>query len=224
MARSGGETRLSVDDAEALVAIRSVMEEGIQRTNDSTPTGRMTAAVLMLSACEAAVYLGCDVLSINIEERKRFDDHYSELMAALKANGSFSANEQLPSWRHVTRLRHLRNSAVHQLITPDAERLRGLTSHVEAFISTLVERCFGIALQEVVASASIEDVEVRERLVEAERALAGGHWTDAVLACMSAFDVSKSGWEAVASHAKWLHADTSTLRARGELLECSGPR
>lgn len=224
MARPEGETRLSVDDAEALVAIRSVMEEGIQRTNDSTPTGRMTAAVLMLSACEAAVYLGCDALSVDIEDRKRFDDHYSGLMAALKANGSFSANERLLSWRHVTRLRHLRNGAVHQLIAPDAERLRGLTAHVEEFISTLVERCFGVALQEVVASASIEDVGVRERLVEAERALAGGRWTDAVLACMSAFEASKSGWRTVASHAKWLHVDTGTsLLARGELRELLGP-
>lgn len=204
------EARLGVDDAEALVAVRSVMEAGIQRTSDSSSTGRMTAAVLMFAACEAAIYLGCDVLGVDIEERKRVDDQYAKLVAELKRNESLGADERLPAWRHVTKLRHLRNGAVHQLVAPDAERLRGLTAHVEGFISTLVERCFGIALQEVVASACIEDLVVREKLMEAEHQLIRGKWTDAVMACNSAFDASESGWKSIAAHAQWLETTPGT--------------
>src|SRR5688500_13039876 len=109
-------TDLSVSEIEALISLRSLYEEAVQRSADVSLTGRHVATILRDGAVEAAISVCRARYLESPKSAESLDKSYSNLLKALRTD-----HPELPglqAWPDVWRLHRARNDAQHHQIPP----------------------------------------------------------------------------------------------------------
>lgn len=187
--------RLAPAEAEAIVAVRGLLDEALSRVADSTVVGRRVAAVLMDGAAEAAMATGLARFNESPTERDKFDDLRRRLTEHLRAAGRLNPTEGFDGWADVRRLRLVRNNAQHHQIAPDHQTLVAWSAGVRRFVGHVIAAAFEVELITVSAASAIEHDELRVRFVEAEEARAQGDTRAAVNLLRRVFGDAQRLWD-----------------------------
>ena len=187
--------RLTPAEAEAIVAVRGLLDEAIVRAGDSSVVGRRVAAVLMDGAAEAAMAVGLAQFDDAPTRTTNFDELHRRLMEHLREVGHLKANEGLDGWADVKRLRQVRNNAQHQQIPPDHQTLVSWTGAVRRFVAHVVATSYQVELSTISAAAAIEHEELRGRFIEAEDAQAAGDTRTVIGQLSTVFDMARRLWD-----------------------------
>lgn len=187
--------RLTPAEAEAIVTVRSLLDEAIVRASDSTVVGRRIAAVLMDGAAEAAMTVGLAQFDDAPTKTTSFEELHRRLTEHLRAAKRLRASEGLDGWADVKRLRQVRNNAQHQQIPPDDQTLVSWTGAVRRFVTHVVAASYQVELTNISAATSIEHDELRGLFTEAEAARAAGDTRTVVGTLVRVFDTARRLWD-----------------------------
>lgn len=176
---TSAEPQLTLNEANALVGVRSLMAEASRRGADRSVAGRHVAVVLLDSAVEAALAVCLGRFGDSANERDTLADLHKRLSGTTKT--------AFPGWREVGRLRRARNLAHHHQIPVDPEALAGFFGPVAEYLDAAVRSTFGIRITDVALADSIVDPSARARVAEAEDAIAEGDVAKGVSALSLAF-------------------------------------
>lgn len=94
----------------------------------------------------------------------------------------------LPFENEIRQLRGLRNNVQHGLILPISE-LQAFISYVERFFEKILNKVFGLSLQEISYSTLVENTEIKTLLSVAETLISDGKFLLAIVACRDAFEL-----------------------------------
>lgn len=186
--------RLAPAEAEAIVAIRGLLDEAVSRTADSTVMGRRVAAVLLDGAVEAALGAGLSKFNDSPRKNDALDELRQRLTEHLRATGRLKPSENLDGWADVKRLRLARNLAQHQQIPPDHQALAGWSGGVRRFVGHVVAAAFDAELAAVSAASAIMHDDLRAGFEQAEEARAQGETRTAVEALQRVLDDAVRLW------------------------------
>lgn len=199
--------RLAPAEAEAIVAIRGLLDEAVSRSSDSTVVGRRVAAVLMDGAAEAAMAAGLSKCNDSPKDRDGLDELRRRLVEHLRTAGRLGSTENFDGWADVRRLRMARNGAQHHQIPPDHQTLVGWSGGVRRFVAHVVAAAFDAEISSVSAGSSIAHDELRARFMQAERAQAQGEPREAVEHLQQVLNAALRLWNEqrkVAASLPWL--------------------
>lgn len=210
----GNVPTLTAADAAALVTLRMLLEEAVQRSADGTPTGRRICIILLDGTCEASIALGLGQFNDAPGEKDSLQDIYSRLVGHLKAAGSLSPNGGIPGWPDIKRLRRVRNDAQHHQIPPDHATLVGWSASVQRFVESVINRALEVQLSLVVLADSICDPGLRQAFGSAEQLLIAGDYASTVRELQDVFRSAREKWDAEHRDATRLHRQSLPLRAR----------
>lgn len=181
-------------EADALIALRTLLEEAILRCADPSAVGRRIAVVLLDGAAEAAI--GLCLAHFDVSSADKLDGSHSKLVEQLRVVGTLGATERLPGWTDVSRLRRVRNNAQHHQVTPDHATLVAWTASVQRFVDAAVRCAFGLGLSQVTRSGAITDPELRAQFHAAELELTEGRTAGAIRSLTTVFRSARAKWEA----------------------------
>lgn len=201
----------SPSETEALVSLRSLLGEAMQRSSDRSITGRHVATILLDGAAEAAIGVCRSKFLQSPKGQESLDKSYSKLLEALRVNHPDLLG--VAAWPEVWRLHRARNAAQHHQIPPDHEVLVRWASSVGSFVDDAVALAFGIRLTRVNRASAIANDDLRATYGTAEDALASGDSVSAVRLLRDAFN------DAVRSYKRQHHdaMNVNALRLRDDL-------
>lgn len=151
--------------AERLVRLRTLLTYAVARASDTTAPGQHTAVIALDGVCEQALLLAASERGLSVREKDSLLDVHNKL------------SQELPSWgrpgsKAVVELHRSRNNVQHHGVLPASDHLPIWLPEVERYISSLVHAVFGVSLDDVHVADAVDDPDLREKLREAELALA----------------------------------------------------
>ena len=96
----------------------------------------------------------------------------------------------LPFEAEIRQLRGLRNNVQHGLVLPVSE-LRDFIKYGERFFEKILFKIFGLTLQQISYSTLIENPDVKNHLIKAEKYIAERKYLEAVVSCRDAFELGQ---------------------------------
>ena len=113
-----------------------------------------------------------------------------ELMKELNRFFQAEGLPLLPYTQQINDIREQRNLVQHGMICP-ASDIKAFVDFGEKFISSVLERYFGLQKVDLALHTLIKDDTVREKLRAADKDIKEGKYFDAVVECRDAFDYSR---------------------------------
>jgi len=113
-----------------------------------------------------------------------------ELASLVGEFAKFAKDNGMPVLPHAAALKTIRsqrNLVQHGMINPVAD-IRMSMQHVDKFFDNSLQRYFGITKQDLQFSCLVTDLQVKNKLQEAEKAIVEGRYLDAVVNSRDAFD------------------------------------
>ena len=99
------------------------------------------------------------------------------------------------TWTSIRQLHQSRNLVQHQGVLPAGREISGWAAHSQRFIESLVAAVFDVELRDVLVAETVERDEVRQLLVQAERALEQEDAANSFAASVTAFDTARQMWQ-----------------------------
>lgn len=163
----------------------------MQRAGDTSAAGRHIAVVSLHGAVEHALWLGCHHLHADVKPSGNLHQLQRGFADALMA--SKQVEWAPPAQDTIAQLRDVRNSAQHSGVVPPTDHMAQFADGAAAYIDSVLAHAFDATLADLALALAVRDLEVRERLLAAERAAA----TDAASAfdgAISMFDLVLDQW------------------------------
>jgi hypothetical protein len=167
--------------AERLVRVRVLLVAAQAAATDGTPVGRHAAVVALDGVAELAMGLAAHELGVPVAGKGGVPGLLDRLRDAL---GEAWAQEGVQG---VAELHRARNAVQHAGVLPDAAHLPLWTAEVERFVHSLVAATFGAELAAVSAASAVQQLELREPLVEAEQQRDAGEHAASLRSSQRAF-------------------------------------
>ena len=96
----------------------------------------------------------------------------------------------LPYEVEIRQLRVLRNNVQHGMILPVNE-LKNLLKYGDRFFEKVLQKIFGLSLQQISYSTLVENDSIKNLLTTAEQCIEQKHYLEAVVACRDAFELGQ---------------------------------
>lgn len=135
---------------------------------------------------------------LEIEEKLSKTINTPELMAIFSEVDKFLKEHTLlngkgiglPFENEIRQLRVLRNNVQHGMVLPVSE-LKSIISYGDRFFEKVLNKVFGITIQEISYSSLIENEAIKKHLVEAESNIEAKKYLEAIVACRDAFELGQ---------------------------------
>ncbi len=116
---------------------------------------------------------------------------FGEVDKFLKERASYQGKGVvLPFEAEIRQLRTLRNNVQHGLILPVSE-LHDFLKYGVRFLEKVLEKIFGLTIQQISYSTLVENEGIKNHLIKAENKISDGKYLEAIVACRDAFELGR---------------------------------
>jgi hypothetical protein len=171
-----------------LIRAKAFQDHAISHANSQTSMDKMIAIHNLDNSVE--YILRIVIKHLDIEEKTNTSLDTAELSSLAGVTNKFlreNYSTELPYLTEIKLLRQVRNLVQHAMVDPVAELPRHITIS-QRFFGKILDKIFGLTIDEIRISSLIENELLKKQLINAEKHIDEKKYLEAIVDCRDAFE------------------------------------